>query len=161
MFGSRSPYNSDQEDVPVDNEGMRRVLNMAAQLTSRPDPSFETAGVPGIRKVEMKQAKSERVHVQQAPARTHSRSWSLPPPPPDSRTTTSPSRRAQTGRPANVTKAPAGASTTARQQQILAKARQVKQPATNQPKSAPTIVEVKKPEVALKERIWNVVKKWF
>jgi hypothetical protein len=160
MFGSQSPYNSDQEDVPVDNEGMRKVLNMAAQLTSRPDPSFETAEVPEVTKVEDTEKKRERGHVQSVPARTHSRSWSLPPPPPDSQKTTSP-KHAKTGRPANATKAPAG-TTTARQQQILAKAKATKKPAADKSKRAQTTSKkVKEPEVSLKNRIWDVVSKWF
>jgi len=176
MFGSQSPYNSDQEDVSVDNEGMRKVLNMAAQLTSRPDPSFETAEVPEVTKVEKKrdaEKEREREHVQPAPVRIHSRSWSLPPPPPDLQRTT---KRVQTGRPANATKPPTGATATARQQailakaqqQILAKAKQAKPPALNKSKSKgdtqsqTTSKEEKKPEpAAFKERVWDVVKKWF
>lgn len=170
IFGSQSPYNSDQE-MPVDVEGMRKVLNWAAQFAMRPDPSFETVEVPKptkvtkVTKINMERDTRESVRVQQAPARRHSRSWSLPPPSPDLPTTTSSSKRVPTGPPTNATKLPAGTTITARQQQILAKAKLAKQPAINQPKSkrAPTASEeVKKPEVQpLRERIWSVVKSWF
>lgn len=43
MFGSDSPYNTDKEDIPVDRENLRKMLNMAAQRTGRPDPSFEAS----------------------------------------------------------------------------------------------------------------------
>lgn len=48
MFGAESPFNADKEDVPVDRENMRRALNMAAQLTGRPDPSFAPPPAPEV-----------------------------------------------------------------------------------------------------------------
>lgn len=48
MFGSDSPYTSDKEDIPVDRENLRKVLNMAAQWTGRPDPSFEASPPPPV-----------------------------------------------------------------------------------------------------------------
>ncbi|KZP08914.1 hypothetical protein FIBSPDRAFT_874070 [Athelia psychrophila] len=41
-----SPFNTDAGDVPADRENLRKVLNMAAQLTGRPDPSFAAPPAP-------------------------------------------------------------------------------------------------------------------
>jgi hypothetical protein len=208
MFSSKSPYNSDQEDVPIENEGMRRVLNMAAQLTGRPDPSFETVQVQDavdvkeeedikkedIKKedVKIEEAEEEEEEVlsdkQPAPLRIHSRSWSLPSPSPDSQTSTPPPKRAKATRSVQA-KAPAGAATgagaTALQQQILAKIKRAKPSVgegqrhaaekvgsvgsgkqneewTISKKEARKLPKASaKPESGLKDRIWEVVGKWF
>jgi len=187
MFGSESPYNSDQEDVPVDSEGMRKVLNMAARFTRRPDPSFETPAVPEVTKLVKEEAEKEtekkvETHIRPTPARLRSRSWSLPPPPADSQTPISPPNRAKNARSPDGTKVPAGtvtgASATVRQQQLLTKAKQTKRPAgeiqrrpkggdeqkqewtVSKKESKINPTESKKPETS-KRSIWDVVTKWF
>jgi hypothetical protein len=187
MFGSKSPYNSDQEDVPVDSERMRQVLNEAAHFTNRPDPSFAKPTpkptVPEITRVEEVEVFSSRP----APVRKHSRSWSLPSPPPDS--PESPSKPTKTGQSSDTkgVKAAASPGATVRQQRILAKAKKAAQSATKKQKNqvaggtesqdkgdaqkqewtmskkdaANRLKKSAKPDAGLKDRIWDVVGKWF
>lgn len=134
MFGSKSPYNSDQEDVPVDSERMRKLLNYASQMTGRPDPSFEAPSPPAAEQSESQpEAPMKNVPLEDlTPAPLQSRAWSLPSPPPDA---SIPKSESQTTRPAQHkstdTKASTVASTSARKQ-MLAKA---KKPPLPKPKA--------------------------
>lgn len=184
MFGSKSPYNSDQEDVPVDSERMRQVLNEAARFTGRPDPSFATPSPKPTVPETMRVDEVEMFSPKPPPVRKHSRSWSLPSPPPES-----PPKPTKTVQSSNTkgTKATASSGATVRQQQILSKAKKAAQPApkkqkkqvaggtesqdrgdaqkqewsmskkeaTNRSKGSA------KPDAELKDRIWDVVGKWF
>jgi hypothetical protein len=182
MFGSKSPYNSNQEDIPIDNEGMRKVLNKAAQITHRPDPSFETPKVPNPMEVDTKE--EELAIERPAPAQQHSQSWTLPSPPPDSSTTKLPPKQTKNRRSSEAKASSAGI--TVRQQQILAKAKQTQPPAgekrqstggkrsskdkgdaqnqewtTSKKESRNRLEESAKPGHGLKERLWSVVGQWF
>lgn len=189
MFGSTSPYNVNQEDVPVESESMRKVMNLAARITGRPDPSFETAKVEktvdAVEVIKEEVVKEEVVNNDPGPTREHSRSWSLPSPSQGSPSPTPPSERTRTTRPVAV-KAQAGAGTAAagkkRKQQILGK---IKQPASEKTKGtggknnstrggetqkqewstskkeSKNRLESAKPAAGLKNRIWDVVGKWF
>lgn len=79
-----SPFNTDAGDVPADRENLRKVLNMAAQLTRRPDPSFEVPAAPApvAPKPEVIEAEIAAPEVvgplAPPPATSQLASWSMP-----------------------------------------------------------------------------------
>lgn len=98
----KSPYNVDLEDQgrEVDREKLRKVLNKAATLVNRPDPSFTLPPPPpaeaaaavkaevasqldDVPEVEEPTLGPERTVKNFRLAPTQNRSWILPSPPPD------------------------------------------------------------------------------
>lgn len=126
MFGSKSPYNSDEE-VPIDSERMRKLLNFASQMTGRPDPSFETlAPEQPMSQAEAHAADTPAEDLTLAPLQA--RAWSLPPPPPD---VLAPKSETRTSRPTQQKPTDGKISTATSvkaQKQMLAKVKKLPQP---------------------------------
>jgi len=188
---TKSQYNSDQENVPIERIPMRNILHHAARITGRPDPSFASVQVSAdvqTREVEIRTEKEDnQTNSSPAPVLRRSRAWSLPSPPSDSSTPSSPLTHSKTIRSAEA-KAPAGtaAGDTVRKQQIIAKVKQTKQRAlqkqqkinstdgaetqrrgtqsqewTTSKKESREQLKEDPEHAKVRNRIWDVVKGWF